>query len=434
MRDKLVVGILRETKAAERRAPVTPQDVEWLVKRDVAVEVESSPTRIFKDDDYKRNGARVVDRFRQAGLLLGIKEPRVKDLYPKKIYMVFSHTSKGQLQNIPLLKACLKQGITLVDYEKIVDVYHRRLVYFGKFAGICGVLDSLHYFGKKLERQGIKNPFVLIKPASQYSSLQSAKRAVAEVYERIERQGLDKRLTPFIIGITGHGNVSRGAQEILSGLNPLDIHPQNMLRFVAHQKKERRGIYKIVFLREEKFRAKNGSGYYFEEYLKNPGQFESNLDVYLPHLNVLINTSYWDKRYPRLVTKKMVERLSRLNPFRLEFIGDITCDVNGSIELTYKATTPQNPVFTYATQRRQYVDGFQAQGVTILAVDNLPSELPKDASLEFSRSIRDYVYQIALHGATDVTQHAALPAEIRRAVITQRHKLTKDFAYLKKYA
>lgn len=156
MRRNLCVGILRETKEHEGRAPLTPQDVKWLIKKGVKVEVESSPIRIFKDREYKKNGARIVDRFRNASLLIGIKEPKIEDLYDNKIYIVFSHTIKRQFQNMPLLKVLFEKKNTLVDYEKIVDLRGKRLVYFGRFAGICGTVDSLHYLGQKLQWQGIK--------------------------------------------------------------------------------------------------------------------------------------------------------------------------------------------------------------------------------------------------------------------------------------
>ena len=134
-----------------------------------------------------------------------------------------------------------------------------------------------------------------------------------------------------------------------------------------------------------------------------------------------------------MVTKKMIHGLSKRDCSRLEFIGDISCDVNGSIELTYKTTTPDEPTFTYLPEKRQFIDGFKSEGITVLAVDNLPSELPKDASVEFGSVIREYVYQIAAHGVIDITQHAALPAETRRAVITEGGKLSENFRYLKKY-
>ena len=347
--------------------------------------------------------------------------------------MVFSHAIKGQFQNIPLLKTLLENKATLIDYEKIVDSHGKRLVYFGRFAGICGAVDSLYYLGKKLQWQGIKNPFTSIKPAYKYGSLKAIKRAIAEVDRQIQKRGFKKRLSPFIIGITGHGNVSRGVQEILNLLNPIEVHPKDMSRFIRHQKRMRNKIYKIVFLKEDKFRSKSGKGFYFEEYLKTPEKFESNLDKYLQYLNILIHASYWDRRYPRMVTKNMIHKLTKKKPFRLEFIGDISCDVNGSIELTYKTTTPDNPVFTYDPKKKAFIDGYKIPGISILAVDNLPSELPKDASIEFSSLVRDYVYQIAVHGIMDITHHAAIPAEIHRAVIIEKGKLTKDFKYLKKF-
>jgi len=432
MRKNLCVGILRETKEGERRAPLAPLDAKWLVKKGVKVEVESSPIRVFKDSEYKKSGARVLKRFVNASLLLGIKEPRPEELYKNKIYMLFSHTVKGQAHNMPLLRACLKNNVTLIDYEKVVDTHDKRLVYFGRFAGICGMVDSLHYLGKKLEWKGIKSPFLSVKPAYKYESLQNAKYAMRKLDSEIRSKGFSKKLSPFIIGITGHGNVSKGVQEILEPLNPIEIHPRDMLSFIKRQKGLRNRIYKMVFLREEKFRAKNRTGFYFEEYLKNPEKFESNLDTYLPYLNMLIHTSYWDSRYPRMITKEMIHKLNRRKMFRLDFVGDISCDVNGSIELTYKSTTRNNPTFTYDMQERRFVEGYRSKGVTVLAIDNLPAELPKDASQEFSALIRDYVYQVSAHGVYDLTKHSALPIEIRSAVIAQKGKLTKDFKYLAK--
>lgn len=433
MRRKLCVGLLRESRWMESRSPLTPHCVNQLIKKGIDIEVESSPTRIFKDREYKKAGARVLDRFQKATLLLGIKEPRIEDLYPGKIYMLFSHTAKAQAKNMPLLKAFLENNVTLVDYEKIADPHGKRLVYFGRFAGVCGFVDSLHYLGKKLEWEGIKNPFFSIKPAKEYSSLKKIKEAMVKLDNGIANKGFDKRLSPFIISITGHGNVSRGVQEIFDLLNPVEVHPRVILRFIKHQKGMRNKIYKMVFVPEEKFRSKDGNSFYLEDYMKRPEKYESNLDRYLPYLNMLINGSYWDNHYPRLVTKKMINKLSKEGNFRLEFINDIACDVKGSIELTYRTTTQENPIFTYDPRKRKFFDGYKHRGITILAIDNLPSELPRDASQEFSSLIRDYVYRIASCGTPDIKRHAGVPAEIRKAVITQGGRLTRDFKYLSKW-
>lgn len=432
MREALCIGILRETKLNEKRAPLTPLDVSWLVKRGLKVEVESSSTRIFKDVEYEKTGAKVLKKLENATFMVGIKEPRVEELYENATYMVFSHTAKGQSPNMPLLRAFLEKNITLIDYEKIVNSHGSRLIYFGRFAGICGLIDSLCYFGKKMEWKGIKNPFSLIQPAHKYGSFEKAKSAFTELDKVIANKGFGKALSPFIIGINGHGRVSGGVQEILQLLNPMEIHPRDMVRFVKHHSRAQKRIHKIIFLREEKFRSKDGKGFYFEKYLKYPKKFISNLDSYLPYINLLLHTSYWDSRYPRIVTKKMIDRLSRQKPFRLEFIGDISCDIKGSVELTHKATTKENPVFTYDTKSKSFADGYKKDGISILAIDNLPSELPRDASGEFSNLIRDYVYQVAAHGVRDITNHVAVPTEIRRGVITENGKLTKDFRYLAK--
>jgi len=432
MRSPLVVGILREAKPGEARAPLTPHDAAWLRKRKIEIEVESNPARIFKDAEYQKAGARVVDRFRKASLLVGIKEPEVSSVYPDRIYSIFSHTIKGQSQNMSLLKECLRKNITLVDYERIVDARGGRLVYFGRLAGIAGAVDSLHFLGRKLESEGIENPFTGLKPAHQYRSYSFIKKDLRMVAANIAKNGFPKEISPFVIGITGHGNVSKGANEALSFLDPIEIHPKDMGRFVRHQKHVRDRVYKIVLHREEKFRSKTGAGYYFEEYLAHPERFESNIDTYLPHISVLIHASYWDSRYPRLFTKKMAGALYG-GSFKLKFIGDISCDVGGSIEITRKTTTIDAPVFTYDPKKRRYWDGWEGGGISIMARDNLPAEMPRDASRDFGGLLREYVYQLAAHGAKDITNHVAIPKEIRGAVITQARRLTPDYKYLERY-
>ncbi|MGD2279161.1 MAG: hypothetical protein PVH45_03580 [Candidatus Omnitrophota bacterium] len=434
MRKNLVVGILKEEKNEwERRAPLTPADVKWLVKRGVDVEVESSPIRVFKDQVYRKAGAKIVKKLDKADIVLGIKGPREEKVKRDKLYMFFSHMTKGQPQNMPLLKKMVKSDTTLVDYEKITDIYGRRLVYFGRYAGICGMVDSLFYLGRKLEWKGIDNPFALMKPSWAYNSFDDVKKDMEKVNRRIKRKGFAGKSSPFVVGITGHGNVSKGAQEVLELLNPVEVHPKDMKKFIKHQKYAHNEVYKIVFLREEKLRSKKGTGFYFEEYLQHPSRFESNLDKYLPYLNMLVHTSYWDERYPRMVTKSMVKKAFKKKDFRLDFIGDISCDINGSIEFTYKASPPDHATYTYNPKKDTFIDGYEDDGITILAVDNLPAELPKDSSEEFSKLVRDYVYQVSAHGVKDITNHIAIPREVRKAVLLQKGRFTEAYRYMKKF-
>ena len=192
-------------------------------------------------------------------------------------------------------------------------------------------------------------------------------------------------------------------------------------------------IYKLVFQREEKFRSKTGKNFYFEEYLKHPERFESNLDKYVPFLNILVNACYWDNRYPRLLPAKMLRKLYSSSPdFRLSVIGDITCDIKGTVEITRRATTPSEPAFVYYPVSGKISPDLSGRGVAVMAIDNLPCEFPRESSTEFAEQIRDFVYQIAAHGITDVTNHNALPNVIRNAVVTQDGKLTQKFKYSKK--
>ena len=433
MRKSLVVGILPESKNEwERRAPLRPKDVSWLVNKNILVEVTSSPQRIYKDDQYARSGAKIVSNFKKANFLVGIKEPPVDTLIPDSVYMVFSHTTKGQEYNRNLLAAFIKKKITLIDYEHITGSLGQRLVYFGRYAGICGMIDTLHVFGRKAELQNNPNPFSDLKSAVHYGTYVSAKKALEQVVNKIRNNGFDNNITPFVIGILGHGNVSRGAQEILEYIGAVDIHPRDIDILSRSHTSHKKTIYKLVFQREEKLRSKKGKSFYFEEYLKHPERFESNLDGSLPFLNILVNASYWDKRYPRLVSEAMLRRLYGTNPgFRLSVIGDVSCDIKGTIEITKKATTSLEPAFVYDPVSRKISNDLSSSGIAVMAVDNLPCEFPKESSGEFAEQVREYVYQIAAHGITDVTNHHALPNVIRNAAVTQNGTLTHRFKYLK---
>lgn len=434
-RKELTVGILAETKNKwERRAPLSPTDIAWLVRRGIRIEVEASASRIYKDSEYRRHGAKIVQKFKNARLLVGIKEPPIEALYPQSVYMIFSHTTKGQSNNRKLLKAFLVKKITLIDYEHITGPDKQRLVFFGRFAGVCGMIDTLHVYGQIMKAKGIPTPFSNLKKTLHYASFNKAREAIKTIRGKIKERGFDKRISPFIVGITGHGNVSQGAQEILSLLGGEKIHPRNIHQFIQTHKPAGKKIYALVFQREEKLRSKKGGGFYFEEYLKNPRSFESNLDCYLKDLNILINASYWDPRYPRLLPEKMVQNLYKKSPeFRLTTIGDLSCDIGGTIEITKMVTTPEKPAYTYLPKTGKILQGINPAGIAIMATDNLPCELPKEATQEFSSQIRDYVYQIAAHGALDVKNHHALPREIREAAIAQGGKLTTSYKYLGKY-
>jgi len=433
MRKNLVVGILAETKNEwEKRAPLTPADVAWLVEREIHVEVQSSPLRIFKDIDYQCAGAKITPRFQKAKLLIGIKEPPVVSLIPHAVYMIFSHTAKGQTHNRRLLQAILKHKITLLDYEHMMALSGERIVTFGRYAGVCGMIDTLHVFGDLMKRRGIPNPFSQLKGAASYETFTRAKRDLKRIMASLHTDGLDSRLVPFVIGILGHGNVSKGAQEVLELLGAVTIHPRDLKDLLNRRRSRDKCVHKLIFQREEKLRSRTHKGFYFEEYLKNPDKFDSNMDQYLPHLNILINASYWDARYPRLVSEKMIRKLYKGKSFRLSMIGDLSCDIQGTVQITRRITTPNQPAFMYDPTTGKIHENLSGRGIAVMAIDNLPCEFPRESSVEFAAQIRDYVYQIAAHGILDITQHHALPREIREAVVAEEGMLTPRFKYLQK--
>ncbi|MFQ5786894.1 MAG: hypothetical protein ACE5H1_02855, partial [Thermodesulfobacteriota bacterium] len=281
---------------------------------------------------------------------------------------------------------------------------------------------------------GIPNPFSDLKSAVQYGSYVSARKALDQVVDKIRRKGFDKKIAPFVIGILGHGNVSQGAQEVLEYMGAVEIHPRDIDILDRNRTSHKKTIYKLVFQREEKLRSKKGNNFYFEEYLKHPDGFESNLERHLPLLNIIVNASYWDKRYPRLLSETMLRKLYRTKPgFRLSVIGDLSCDIKGTIEITKRVTSSSEPAFVYDPVSRKISNNLSDIGIAVMAVDNLPCEFPKESSIEFAGQVRDFVYQIAVHGITDVTNHHALPDVIRNAVVTQNGRLTRRFKYLRKH-
>ncbi len=430
----LIVGILREKSiTGEKRVPLSPPDVKWLIERDIQVEVEANPLRVFKDSEYKKVGAVIVKNIKNASLLVGVKSPDPSDIIGSKIYMIFSHIIKGQKDNIGLLKEFIRKNVTLIDYEKIKSQGGGRLVHFGKHAGICGMVDSLYYYSQKLKNDGIFTPFLTLKQSWKYKDLVDMRKALEKVRKKIAKDGLPKETKPFIIGLMGRGNVSSGVQEVLSLMGAEEVHPRDIDKFAKAHRRNANKIYMIIFYREEKLRSKKGKKFYFEEYLEHPEEFESNMAKYLPKLNVLVNATYWDEHYPRMVSKQMLKDLYNKKGFNLKFIADISCDIGGSIEATYKTTDQKSPVYTYDPSHDVYKKGFKAPGVSILAINNLPTELPKDSSECFSKLIREYVYQVANHGTLHVTEHVVIPAEIRKAVVVESGALTEGYKYLERY-
>lgn len=430
------IGIRREDKSEwERRAPLVPDDVKDLVAgHGIAVVVQPSANRIFPDEEYAAAGARVQEDLSPCRVIFGVKEVPPQLLLPGKTYVYFAHVIKGQPYNMPMLKRLLDLGCTLIDYEKVTDEKGRRLIFFGRHAGWAGMLDSLWALGRRLAWEGVPNPFTAIAQAHTYPDLQAARQAVQEVGHRIQQEGLPPTLAPLVVGFAGYGNVSRGAQEIFDLLPVREVEPDE-LGDLFEGNGGRFTVYKVVFKEAHTVEPMSpGSDFDLQDYYAHPERYRARFPVYLPYLTVLVNAIYWEPRYPRLVTKADLTRLfSQTEHPRLRVIGDISCDIEGGIECTVKCTDPGNPVYVYDPLTEQITDGYAGKGVVVLAVDILPTELPREASVDFSAVLKQFAPVIACADYTVPFEELALPPEIKRAVIAYQGELTPNYQYLKRY-
>ena len=429
-------GIRREDMYAwERRTPLIPQDGHDLVKEhSLEIVAQSSNKRVFTASDYERAGIEVVDDLASCPVIFGIKEIPIPVLEPEKTYIFFSHTIKGQPYNMPLLQKILDLSCTLIDYEKITDENGRRLIFFGNFAGLAGMIDTLWTLGRRLEAQGIDNPFTQVKRAFDYPDLETAKDELKKLGERIATDGLPAQITPLVVGFAGYGNVSRGAQEILGLLPVEEISPCDLPTLTASHPRANKAIFKVVFKEQDMAQPLDTAHPFdLQEYYTHPERFRGVFDRHLPYLDLLMNCIYWEPRYPRLLSKEHAREMYIGGQPRLKVIGDITCDIEGAIECTVKATEPNNPVFVYDPSTDRALDGVEGNGPVIMSVEILPTELPRESSTYFSNVLKDYVLAIASANYKDSFADLELPPEIKRAVIAHRGELTPDYRYIEQY-
>jgi alpha-aminoadipic semialdehyde synthase len=426
------IGIRREDKNKwERRVPIIPKHIKKLYsKYGIDTIIQPSKIRIFSDEDYKSVGATVNEEL-STSLVFAVKEIPIDFIKPKTTYVFFSHTIKGQKHNMPMLKKMMKLGCNLIDYEKIADEKGRRLVFFGKFAGLAGMLDTLWAFGQRMKSRGFDSPFSEIKKTIDYKDLDEAKKHLEIIGEKIKNEGYSEKLAPLIVGFAGYGNVSMGAQEILDILPVEEILPKNISEIQNNFSNKL--IYKIVFKEEDIVKPiSENNKFDLQEYYTKPELYKSVFHNYIDKLSILMNCIYWTKKYPRLVTKKYLKE-NYSNHFKLQVIGDISVDINGAIEFTEKVTTPDSPVFVYNPIREEIIDGFQSDGVVLMAVDNLPCELPKESSKAFSNSLLSFIPSIATADFSVDFDELKLPHEIKKALILHHGKLTPDYSYINKY-
>ena len=430
------IGVRREDiNKWERRVPLIPSHVRELAEGGpLEFRVQPSGIRVFSDDDYRVAGVPVEEDLSPCPIILALKEIPLELVERGKTYLFFSHTAKGQSQNMPMLRRMMDLGCTIIDYEKMVDEKGRRVLYFGNYAGHAGMIDTLWTLGRRLEAEGAASPFSLLEPTHRYLSLVEAKEAVGKLAWAISRHGLPRALGPVVFGFFGYGHVSQGAQEIFDLLPSETVRPADIPRLFEGGEGNDGRLFKAVFREEDMVRPLDpNKPFELQDFYENPEGYRPVTEELVPYLTALVNGIYWTPRFPKYVTKAFLKSLYGGNARpRLKVVGDITCDINGSIECTVRPTDSDDPVYVYDPIEDRTVPGFAGRGPAVLAVYNLPAELPLESSTYFSGRLKEHVPAVAAARFDRPFAASGLPDVLRRAVILYRGELAPDYAYLAK--
>jgi alpha-aminoadipic semialdehyde synthase len=429
------IGIRREDKDQwEARAPLTPSDLARLTATGLMRFVlQPSPSRAFSDAEYAEAGADIDEDLSSCDIVLAVKEIPQALFRPGKTYVFFSHTIKGQPYNMDMLRRLIELECDLVDYERIRDRQGRRSIYFSRFAGLAGTIDSLWALGRRMDAEGFQpNPISTVEQTHRYGSLSAAFGALAETGQRIRTEGLPPEICPLVIGVSGYGNVSGGALEILEALGATPIQPEDLEALFAAPP-QAHSIYSVVFTERDMVEPLGSAQFDLDEYFVHPDRYRGRFDRWLPYLTVLINGIYWDARYPRLVTKAAIRKLFDGGRPRLRVIGDVSCDREGSVEITVKETTIDDPVYVYEPASDRIVMGVVGAGPVVMAVGNLPCELPRESSASFSAALAPLMPALANADFAAPFSALDLPPELKRALILHKGRFTPEHSYMARF-
>lgn len=393
-------GIIKERKIpVDRRVVFTPEELARLQKEhpDTIIKVESSDIRVFTDEQYTNFGIEVTDDISDCDVLFGVKEVPIDALIPNKKYFFFSHTIKKQVYNRKLLQAILEKKIDLYDHETIVDAKNKRLIGFGRYAGIVGAYNGFRAFGLKFELFSIPKAETL-----------SGKDALIE---KLRRQ----TLPPIKIALTGHGKVGMGAKEILDGMKIKEVSIENFLTKIYSEP-----VYTQLDTLDYNQR-KDGKSIGIQDFYNNPTEYISNFERFTKVSDVFMAGHFYGNDAPVILTREMLQAPD----CKIKVVADISCDVDGPIACTIKASTIADPFFGYLPSENKEVPYSHPAAIVVMSVDNLPCELPKDASEGFGEMFMQYVIPAFFNNDKD--------GILQRAKMTENGKLTERFAYLQEY-
>jgi len=404
---KITLSILKEARIDENRTPFSPTQISNLLNKfsNLKIIVQPSKRRCFKDEDYLKAGAQIIDDLSSADIIFGVKEVEISTLIKNKTYLFFSHTSKvrqyiGQVINDKaitykkeLLKEVIKKNITLIDYENVRDVSGEgyRYLGFGRFAGIIGTYNTLNLYLKLYTEQPLPRAFEINN------------------YEQIKKIISKQNFNKIKILLTGSGRASKGAIEMLKHANIRQVTLNDYLK-----KKYDEAIFCNV-LATKHVERKDGKSSSDQDYILNPHEYNSKVKNYLFDTDMLIACHYWDPKLPKLFSSKQINEFKNL-----KIIGDVTCDINGSVPTTIRSTSIAKPYYSINTDSMKEME-LGNKGIAIMAVDNLPSELPQDASEEFGSSVISEIVPYLIDKDD---------GRINRATTASNGKFCGNFAYL----
>jgi len=404
------ISIIKEARVDENRTPITPNQIQTLIANfpNLHVLVQPSKNRCFNDEDYSKAGAKIEEDISPSDIIFGVKEVEISKLIENKTYLFFSHTSKVRkdinqstkdkaiIYKKELLREVIEKKITLIDYENIRETSGKgyRYLGFGRFAGIVGCYNTLNLYLKLQKKQLLPRAFEI--------------NSYEKIKELISKQNFNK----LKILLTGSGNVAKGSMEILKHANIKQISLNDYLN-----KKYDEAVFCNISVREHVERN-DGKDSSYQDFMLNPQEYKSKATNYLQSTDMLITRHYWDPKFPKLFSS------NQINEFKnLKIIGDITCDINGSIPTTIRSTSIAKPYYSFDINSMKEI-GLSNKGIAVMAVDNLPSELPREASEEFGHSIMSEVLPYLINKDD---------GRINRATTASKGKLCSSFSYLENF-
>lgn len=393
-------GIIKERKnPPDRRVVFTPEEL-LRVKElypQANFEVEASDIRVFKDEEYANLGIEIDTDLNDCDVLIGVKEVPVDALIPNKTYFFFSHTIKKQPYNRKLLVACLEKNIRLIDHETIVDAKGRRLIGFGRYAGIVGAYNGIRAFGLKYDL------FNLAKAETLNDQ--------AQLIERLRRL----ILPPIKIVLTGHGKVGMGAKEMLDAMKIKQVSVDDYLT-----KSFDKPVYTQIDVLDYNKR-KDGQVLDNSDFYKNPQEYVSDFERFTKVTDIFMAGHFFGNGSPYILTKEMLKAPDN----KIKVVADISCDVDGPVACTLRASTIAEPIYGYLPGEHREIHFEDPRAIAVMAVDNLPCELPKDASEGFGEMFLKNVIPAFYNNDAD--------GILARATVCENGQLTEKFKYLQDY-